>query len=113
MAVTDLRDALLTVSADVYHYKAPQQKAPPYIVWGETSAEHAEDADDRAQVLLVSGELWYYTKTEYDPVLHEIIAAMESAEAAWRINTIGRDNDSGMYVYGFSWGVPCGSGEIY
>ncbi len=113
MAVTDLRNALLSVSADTYHYKAPQQKKPPYIVWGETSISHAEDADDRAQILLVSGELWYYTNEEYDQVVHEIMDALDEAEAAWRVSSIGRDNTTGMIVYGFAWSLPCGNGEIY
>lgn len=113
MAVTDLKNALEGTSIPAYHYKAPQQKAPPYIVWGETSVSHAEDADDEAQLLLVSGELWYYTGKPYDDAVHEIISALESVSAAWRIGSIGRDDQSGMIVYGFTWGLACGSSEIY
>ena len=113
MAVTKLKNALDALSAKAYHYKAPQQKKPPYIVWGETSVSHAEDADDRAQLLLVSGELWFYTDRDYDKTVEEIVEALESVDAAWRITTIGRDNDTGLIVYGFSWGIACGVGEIY
>lgn len=113
MAVTDLKNALEDLSAKAYHYKAPQQKKPPYIVWGETSVSHAEDADDRAQLLLVSGELWLYTDREFDKTADEIAEMMEEIGAAWRITTIGRDNDTGLIVYGYDWGLACGVGEIY
>lgn len=113
MAVTELREALLRVTENTYHYKAPQQKAPPYIVWGETSITHAEDADDEAQILLVSGELWYYTNAEYDKAVHGIVGALESVGAAWRVSSIGRDNSTGMIVYGFVWSMACGNSEIY
>ncbi len=113
MAVTDLRDAFLSIIPDVYHYIAPQQKTMPYIVWGETGISHAEDADDRAQTLLVSGELWYYTNEEYDTIVQKIVDAFESANAVWSISTIGRDTTTGAIVYGFAWGLPCGNGAIY
>ena len=113
MAVTDLKNELEALSAKAYHYMAPQQAKPPYIVWGETSVSHAEDADDEAQLLLVSGELWYYTAKPYDTEVHEIIAALENADAAWRIGSIGRDSQTGMIVYGFTWGIACGNSEIY
>ncbi len=113
MAVTDLRDALDGVMVDCWHYIAPQQKAPPYIIWGETGISGAVDADDRTQTLLTTGELWYYTADEYDTTVHKIIDALESVGAAWRIDNIGRDNSLHLFVYGFSWSLPCGSSEIY
>lgn len=113
MAVTDLRDALKQVLAETYHYIAPQKKPPRYIVWGETGIDHGMDADNETEILLVSGELWFYTSTEYDPLVSEIIRAFDSAGAAWSGSGVGRENDTGMIVYGFSWRIACGDGEIY
>lgn len=113
MAVTKLRDALLGVLPETYHYIAPQQKPAKYIVWGETSVSHEVDADNLTQIVLVSGELWLYTQEEYDPLVQSVTDALDEVGASWRISNIGRETDTGMIVYGFVWGIPCGNGEIY
>lgn len=113
MAVTDLMHALLGVGVDVAHYTEAQNIAPPYIVWGETGFTPQENADDHAQTLLVSGELWYYTSDEFDKTVHDILDAFESVGAAWSAPSIGWDNQKKLIVYGFRWSLPCGYGEVY
>ncbi len=113
MAVTKIRDAIKRVLPETYHYIAPPQKPPRYILWGETDIGHGMDADNETEILLVSGELWFYTDTEYDPLVSEIIRALDSVGAAWSGGGVGRENDTGMIVYGFSWRIACGDGEIY
>ena len=82
MAVTDLRNALLEVLPETYHYIAPPQKPPRYIVWGETNFQNALDADNETQIVLVSGELWFYTTEEYDTLVHDIVNAFDSIGTA-------------------------------
>ena len=33
-----IKNALLGISSNVYHYAAPPNQTPPYIVWGEDGA---------------------------------------------------------------------------
>lgn len=113
MAVKAIQNALKEVLRETYHYIAPKQKPPRYIVWGETDIRHGLDADNETETVIVSGELWYYTFTEFDPLVSEIIRALDDVGATWNGSGVGREDDTGMIVYGFSWGIACGDGEIY
>lgn len=113
MAVTAIMNALKTVLPATYHYMAPQKKPPKYIVWGETDIRHGLDADNETEILLVSGELWFYTMEEFDTLVSDIIQALTDAGATWNCPSVGREDDTGMIVYGFAWGIACGDGEIY
>lgn len=113
MKLTDLRDALVGVVPKTYHFIAPQQVSPPYIVWGETAVTPAVEADDMPSELRISGEVWYYTEEEYDANLDEICLALSDADVSWKITTVGRDTRTGDIVYGFTWEGYCGNGEIY
>lgn len=113
MKIQELRDALLSITEQTYHYIAPQQQATPYIVWGETGAASALDADDGTEIVRVHGEIWYYTSDEYDKTVDKICEALQRVEIGWGINSIGRDTKTGDIVYGFSWEALCGYGEIY
>lgn len=112
-AVTDIRDALLGVLDHVYHFRAPSERTDHYAVWGETSVGAAMCADDEAQELRVAGELYYYTADEYDETVDKICIALTEAGASWRIANVGYDATLRQIVYGITWEVPCGAGEIY
>lgn len=113
MRVTDIRDALRTVLPDaVYHYMSPKSAPKKYIVWGETDAS-ALCADDEANELTVSGEVWLYTDTEYDTTVDDVCSALESVGAAWSIDQIGYSDDENRFAVVWSWEVNCGKGHIY
>lgn len=112
-AVNDIRDALLDVLDNVYHFRAPKERTDHYIVWGETSVSAGLSADDAPDTLRVSGKLYYYTADEYDSIVDDICAALTKAGAGWRISGIGYDSTLRQIVYDIEWEVPCGAGEIY
>lgn len=114
MRVTAVRDALLTVLPnDTYHYKADPKKSARYVVWGETGQDTGLSADDCPQDVVIRGEVWYYTKTEYDATVNRICAAMSAAGISWTLTEIGYDDELSQIVYGFAWEVVCGAFEIY
>lgn len=119
MAITDVRDALLMIIDHVYHYKAPERDADGnplvdrYVVWGETGADGAVNADDRAHEISVTGELYYYTKEEYDSVFDDICQSLTECGISWTLESIGYDDSTGQIVYSLSWEVACGAGSLY
>lgn len=113
MSVKQIRDVLLGVTERVYHYKAPTDLSESYIVWGETGISVSFYADDESQHVIVSGELWYYTKTEYDPKFDEICVALKENGISWGSANVGYDDGTGRIVYSLSWSMADGAGTIY
>lgn len=113
MSVKDVRDALLTVTEAVYHYKADPNHKNKYIVWGETGTSAVFSADDEVENIVLGGELYYYTDTEYDPMFDRICTALDEYGISWALNGIGYGDALGQIVYSMEWGVVCGKGAIY
>ena len=66
MKLSDIRDALLEIIPDVFHYEA-WAKPDKYIVWAEDTEADSLNADDRKEEQVLQGTIDYFTKTEYDP----------------------------------------------
>lgn len=113
MTVKDVRDALLTVTDNVYHYKASPNVKTNYILWGETGTSATFSADDEIDTIVIGGELYYYTNTEYDPVFDRICRVFDDHDIAWALINIGYDDTLGQIVYAMEWGIVCGKGAIY
>lgn len=113
MSLLDLRDALLDVMDDVYHFQAPADKPERYIVWGEDGGDDTIAADDRNETIALRGRLYYYTAKEFDPVFDEICDALSEVGAAWSIGQIGYDDTNNRFAYELTWRICCGAGEIY
>lgn len=113
MTVKDVRDALLTVTDKVYHYKANPSVKTNHILWGETGLSATFSADDEIDSIVMGGELYYYTDTEYDPVFDQICTALDDHDIAWTLTSIGYDDKLGQIVYAMEWGVVCGKGAVY
>jgi len=114
MTVEIVRDALLTVSDKVYHYKPDPNIKTGYIVWGETGTDNIFEADDEIDTITIGGELYYYTKVEYDPTFDQICEALDEHDISWALINIGYDKDLEQIVYAMKWGgVVCGKGNVY
>jgi hypothetical protein len=113
MSLLDLRDALLDVMDDVYHYKAPADKPDCYIVWGEDGGEDVLAADDGHETLVIRGRLYYYTAEEFDTTFDDICTALSGAGAAWSLGEMGYDDTINRFAYELTWRICCGAGEVY
>lgn len=114
MSVQTIRDVLVSVvGQQVGHYKADKSWRGRRAVFGETGAPMSGDADDAADTLVLSGEIYYYTDTEYDPLVDALCNALSAAEVSWSIVGIGYDEEMDEISYQIHWEVACGAGAVY
>jgi len=98
MKLSDLRDLLLTVSTDVFHYSA-LQKPDKYIVWAEDGEAGSINADDSKEDQVIQGNIDYFTKTEFDTNFDLIQEKLNSADLSWRLNSIQYEEETGYIHY--------------
>lgn len=98
----ELRDALVAVTLDCYHYFAKPNTEPPYIVWKEdgrndlvANGEHSEKA--------WTGVVDFYTKNENDLLVAKIDNALTSIGAAWSLVSVDYETDSELIHYSWDW----------
>lgn len=92
----------MTVGAPVHHYH-PGNQSGNYIVWAEEGEGGSEHADDQKTSQSLQGTIDYFTKTEFDPVVKQIQAALNSAEITWRLNSTQYERDTGYTHFEWTW----------
>lgn len=109
-ALDTIRQALLTVTKDVYHYKA-LNKPDQYIVWMEDSGGVDTWADDICTYQTITGTIDYFTRIEDDPNVERIQHALNNGNIVWRLNSVQYEEDTKYKHYEWEWEVTDG-GEI-
>lgn len=102
MKLTDLRDALLEVTSNVYHYEA-WAKPDKYIVWAEDGEADSLNTDDQKTEQVIQGTIDYFTKMEYDPNFELIQAKLNSINMSWKLNSVQYEEDTGYIHYEWIW----------
>ena len=104
MKLSDLKDLLLTIGVDVFHYYATQpQQSDKYIVWAEDGEADSTSGDNKKIDQVLQGTIDYFTKTEFDPNVEVIQEKLNSAEISWRLNSIQYEEDTGYIHYEWVW----------
>lgn len=104
LTLQPLQEALAALTDSAYHYTAAPNSKPPYIVW-------AEDGDNDLMAGNVHAERCYtgtvdlYTKTDKDPLFSAIPEALEGIGAAWYLNSVQYEEDTGLIHYEWVWEV--------
>ena len=98
-----IRDALLTVSKDVYHFEALKKK-DKYIVWAEDGEGNSGHADNKKNQV-IQGTIDYFTKDDADPVVEEIQEALELYEISYKLNSVQYEDETEYIHYEWSWEV--------
>lgn len=98
MKLTNLRDALLEITQDVFHYEATH-KPDKYIVWAEDTEAGFLNADDTKEEQVIQGTIDYFTKTEYDPNFKLIQAKLNSIDVAWSLNSVQYEEETKFIHY--------------
>lgn len=106
MGLRNLRDALLTVGVPVGHFDAPVKEAP-YLVWAEDGQGDSVKADGETTEQAVEGTVDYFTPVEFDPNVPRTQEAMDASGAAWRLNSIQREEETGLIHYEWVFQVEC------
>lgn len=104
MKLVDLRDLLLTITPDTFHYHATK-KPDKYIVWAEDGPGNSEHADDHMTEQAIQGTIDYFTKTEFDPNFDLIQQKLNSADITWKLNSIQHEEKTGYIHYEWVWEV--------
>lgn len=104
MTLLDLRDLLLTVTPDTFHYFA-HKKPNKYIVWAEEEQGSAIHADDEMTEQSLRGTIDYFTKIEADPNFDFIQGKLNSSDIAWSLNSVQHEQDTGYIHYEWVWEV--------
>lgn len=102
MKLTDLRDLLLTIGVDVFHYYATQQ-SDNYIVWAEDGEADSTNGDNQKTDQVIQGTIDYFTNEEFDPNVEAIQEKLNAAEISWRLNSIQYEEDTGYIHYEWVW----------
>lgn len=102
MKLSDIRDALLTVTQDTFHYHA-HKKPDKYIVWAEDTESNASYADNKKNIQVIQGTIDYFTKTEFDSNFDIIQNKLNSIGLSWRLNSIQYEEDTGYIHYEWVW----------
>lgn len=98
-----IRDALLTVSKDVYHFEASKKK-DKYIVWAEDGEGNSGHADNKKNQV-IQGTIDYFTKDDADPVVEEIQEALELYEISYKLNSVQYEDETEYIHYEWIWEV--------
>lgn len=98
MILPDLRDLLLEVTDNVYHFEATEQ-TDKYIVWAEDSQSDSDHADNEMINQEIEGTIDYFTKDEFDTNVALIQQKLNSADLTWELNSIQHEQDTGYIHY--------------
>lgn len=93
--------AMVQLPGNVYHYWRPRMQ-PPYTVWQEGGG-NSFLADNHTAEQALTGTLDYFTKIEYDPVLDKIQKILNELPLAWSLNSVQREEDTGLIHYEWIW----------
>lgn len=98
MNLVELRDLLLAVTPDTFHYEA-HKKPDKYIVWAEEGEGSSGHADGHKTLQVIQGTIDYFTKTEFDPNFELIQKKLNTADIAWKLNSIQHEEKTGYIHY--------------
>ncbi len=104
MNLANLKTLLLSITPNVFHYKASNQKGN-YIVWAEDREGNSLDADNQKVIQALQGTIDYFTKIEFDPVINQIQDKLDAADISWRLNSVQHEQDTGYKHYEWVWEV--------
>ena len=96
--LSPLATALSGAVPNSFHYWHPAGTAAPYLVWqedGDSNLWAGNGAAERA----ITGTVDYFTKTEYDPALDLITAALESVGASWYLESVQYEDETQLIHY--------------
>ena len=86
LTLSNLKNALLTVTDKVYHYTAPKNCDVPYIVWAEDS-RYDLVADNVHVEAGIEGTIDLFTRQENDERMPGIEAVLNSLPIGWYLNS--------------------------
>lgn len=98
-----IRDALIPLTDNVFHYWRPQMSAP-YIIWEETSEDDSFHADNLKAEQAIRGTVDLYSKEEFDPLFDDIQEALNSIDGlGWTLSDAQYEDETGLIHHTWEW----------
>lgn len=87
--LNNIKNALLSVSTNVYHYEAPPKRNVPYIVWYEEGETTSVEANNHKIEQAIGGWIELFTNTEFDPLVDAIQTALNDVDGlTWNYSNV-------------------------
>jgi len=103
MRLVDLKNTLLTVTDQVYHFIAESGTQAPYIVWAEDGQKDSLHADGGMTEQSIEGSIHYFTPKEFDATFEKIQNALNEGGISFRLNAIQKELETGLIHYEWVW----------
>lgn len=110
--MTSINDKLRAVQAafaaldipTVRHYYRTDLN-PPYLLWAESGEGESYWADNSIAEQVISGDVDYFTRTEFDPSVDAIQDALISVARAWRLDSVDYEEETNLIHYHWTFEV--------
>lgn len=97
-------EAFAAVTENACHYFRPVT-AFPALIWAEDGEADSFNADNHKACQNITGTVDLFTKTEFDPLLDDVQAALEGLGVAWRLESVQYEDETNAIHYEWSWEV--------
>ena len=105
MQLADVKTALLAVTTNLRHYDATGLIGD-YVVWSEDTQSDAVYAGGQMKEQAIQGTIDLFTKTEYDPKVSQIQAALNNAGIGFYLDSIQYESDTKFIHYQWIFSIP-------
>lgn len=102
--IKQIRDLMLEVTENTYHYKALKQP-DQYIVYAEDTGGNDLAGDNKKTCQAIQGTIDYFTKTEFDPNVEKIQEQLNNAEISFYLNSIQFEEETEYIHWEWVWEV--------
>ena len=97
-------EAFAAVTSNSCHYFRPVT-AFPALIWAEDGEADSFNADNHKACQNITGTVDLFTKTEFDPLLDDVQAALEGLGVAWRLESVQYEDETNAIHYEWTWEV--------
>lgn len=112
-SIKAIPDILLAVLPGKVHHFSAHKAEYPYIIWAEENPSDTLGGDDTHAERSISGSIRYYTQTEYDGTVDDILEALDTGGISAALSQISYNEATDVIEYLWDWSIPCGDGKIY
>ena len=85
---------LLGLTDKVYHFEAPENAAPPYIVWQEIGQGEILSGDDSQDAYAATGTIDIFSRNEKEPLVSSVYRALNDACISFYKKSVQYEQDT-------------------
>lgn len=97
-------EAFAAITPKAYHYFRPVTSFPA-LIWAESGEADSFHSDNRKSCQTIQGTVDLFTKTEFDPLLDGVQAALEGLGVAWYLSSVQYEDETNAIHYEWTWEV--------